>query len=301
MKKITVLLCAVLVLLGVLAGPTAAQAAEVKLGVEMMYGWWKPAFLTMEHETAAKLLGYKFRDNSDGTFMMGPMMWAKISSKWSVEFKALFGLTRNEFEHLSWAADITLWSLPFINTYFDIGTAKVRRYDLDLKFGYGLHKYIDLLIGARFNYGDGEGNSFRFPIDFKKEEFSNWYLGPSLGIGGHFEIKGFSFGLGTSFICQFGNYNLEKTVFFDSIPWSWIYPYKYDVGYISFGLDSYLRLAYLIAPIHLEVFVGGRYVFLAHASVSDDGSILDITYKKGWIGGKLDHFGGINFGVAYKF
>ncbi len=305
MKKIVVPLCAAFVLLGALAGPSTAQAAEVKLGIEMMYGWWKPAYLTMEHEMAANLFDHNFRKSSSGTFMMGPMLWAKIAENWTMDFTVLFGLSRNEFDHLSWAADVTLWSLPNYQTYFDMGESKVRRYDLDLKFGYALHKYIDLLIGLRFNYGDGEGSSFRAPLNFKKEEFSNWYLGPSLGIGGHYEFKDFSFGLGTSFICQFGTYNLEKTLFFDwfpgSIPLSWIFPFKHNVGYVSFGLDSYLRVAYLIKQIHLEVFLGGRYVFLGHASISDDRSFLDLTYKKGWIGGEFDHFGGINFGVAYKF
>ena len=49
------------------------------------------------------------------------------------------------------------------------------------------------------------------------------------------------------------------------------------------------------------MFVGGRYIFLGNIVAGDDGSVLDLTYQEGWITGKMDHFGGIMFGAAYKF
>ena len=62
-----------------------------------------------------------------------------------------------------------------------------------------------------------------------------------------------------------------------------------------------VKLAYLIAPAHLEVFVGGRYIMLPHIAAGDESSGFDLTYKDEWINGEIEHWGGITFGVAYKF
>jgi hypothetical protein len=37
--------------------PSVLNASEVSTGVAMMYDWWKPGFMKMENETAAKRFG----------------------------------------------------------------------------------------------------------------------------------------------------------------------------------------------------------------------------------------------------
>lgn len=303
MKKISLLIVAAFCSVGLALVPVASHAVEAKVGLTMAYNWWKPAFLKMEHENAAKLFSGNIADNSDGTFMMGPMFWVNIASGWNMYGQVLFGLTRNQFEHSSIAADITMWNLlggDTWNWYFDIGNSKVRRYDTDLGFEHALHKNINLLIGLRFNYADAEGNGFRFRFEFKDEDYSAWWLGPSLGLGFHWEIKDFSINPGISLLFHFGQYNLEKRVFGDR-NFSFMLPYKYKVGYINIGFDLNCKFAYLIKKINLEVFIGLRYVFLPHIVVEDDGSIYDLTYKNKWINGELDHYGGLYWGAAYKF
>ena len=165
-----------------------------------------------------------------------------------------------------------------------------------------LHKNVNLLIGLRFSYNDGETDAYRVglglgtPVDLKKDEFSVWYLGPEIGISPHFELyKNLNLAFGVSLLVQFGSYDATKKIFFALIP------YEYEVGHFDIGLDNFLKLSYYIEAAHLEVWVGGRYIFLPHIVAGDDGSVLDLSYQDGWITGGLEHFGGITFGAAYKF
>jgi hypothetical protein len=306
MKKLILVVLVAFFATGLVFKTTNSYAVEGKVGVVMMYDWWKPGYLEFEREVAGKPFGKNLAHNLDGSFMLGPTFSIGIGSGWTFGTTLLFGVTRNEFENSSAALDFYLlrglFNFPFFGrAYVDVSSQKIRRYDWDIDFSKEVHKYFDLLIGVRFNYGDGEGSSYSigtFPfIDFKDEDFSAWYLGPKLGVGFHYEfIRGLTLGVGLSALIQFGQYNNERKMLS-----SWFVPYQYEVGYLGFGIDTNVRLAYLIAPAHLEVFVGGRYSLLAHVSAGDDGSVLDLTYKKGWITGELEHWGGIFFGAAYKF
>lgn len=312
MKKLVVLIVAALFAAGLVFTPTASHAVEAKLGVSMMGDWWQPAFLNFEREDAAKLFSNNLKHDSKGSFMLGPMFWVQLTGSWSLNGQVLFGLSRNEFKYTTAAADLHLargiplggWPGSIVGAYFDVGDSKCRRYDADLGVEYAFHKYLNLLIGVRFNYADGEGDSFRLGFlpmffDMKKEEYSAWYFGPSIGIGFHYEfVKGLTFSTGVSALVQFGEYNNEKKYFWSLLM---MLPYEYKVGYFCIGLDMNMKLAYLIEPAHLEVFVGGRYVMLPHFAAGDDSSGFDLTYKNGWIDTEIEHWGGITFGVAYKF
>lgn len=305
MKKTIIILLAVFFAIGIMFKPAPAGAADVKLGVTMMGDWYKPGYMGLVNESEGKLLGSNTKQNLDGSFMMGPNLWAGLGSGWSLNLQMLFGLNKNQFEYSTFAVDLTIPQFPPLKAYFDIGDVDIWKMDTDVGVAKELHKYVSLLIGARFSYDKGETSAFRLgitgmgPVDFKKDEFSNWYLGPSLGVGLHFELyKGLVLGFGTSFIVQFGTFESEKKLL--SAYWT-LLPYNYEVGHFDLGLDSYLKLSYYIEAAHLEVFVGGRYIFLGNIVAGDDGSVLDLTYQEGWITGKMDHFGGIMFGAAYKF
>jgi hypothetical protein len=314
MKKFMNLLIAAMFFLGFAMMPSVSYAVEAKLGAVAMADWWKPAFLRLEKEAGPKFFSYEHKDDLDGSFLMGPTLWVKLTEEWGMGFTALFGLSRHEIRYTTYAGEISVWSLPYlmpldiVNTSLDIGKSKIRRYDADLNFERSIHKYLNLLIGLRFNYNDGEGSSYRIVdnlgisgFNVKKEEFSAWYAGPSLGVGFHIEpVSNFTIGLGVSALFQFGNYDLEKKVA-APLPLRYIFPYKYSIGYFCIGLDSNVKFAYLISAINIEVWIGGRYILLPHISAGDKGSKYDLSYKSDWISGELEHYGGLLFGVAYKF
>lgn len=303
MKKIFLLFVSALFAGALMFVPTPSHAVDAKVGINMMGDWWKPAFLPFMQEEAAKLMGSNMEDELSGSFMFGPMFWVNIASGWNLGGQMLFGLTRNKFEYTSLALDLDLLRWPgLFRGYFDIGESKCRRYDLDLYAEHPVHKYIDLTIGLRFNYDEGEGDSFRFGIpwfDLKWEEYSAWYFGPSVGIQFHYEfVEGLVLSSGVALTFQFGEYDNEKK-YLQSF-WTLI-PYNYTAGYVCIGFDMNLKLAYYIKPAHLEVFVGGRYQVLPHIAASDDSPVYDLTYKDGWIDGEVEHWGGIFFGAAYRF
>lgn len=317
MKKIFMVALVALFAIGLVFKPTASHAVEAKLGIEMMGDWWQPAFLKFEQEKAGKLFAKNFKNDSEGSFMLGPMFWVNVSGNWNLGGKVLFGISRNEFTYSTAAVDVNLlrYFLPGMLRpglalgavplgFYDVGKSECRRYDTDLYAEYGFHKYFNLVIGARFNYYDGEGDSVRMisfwpNIDAKDEKYSAWYLGPSLGVTFHYEfVKGLTFSLGLAALFQFGEYDNEKKYFLTVLNGI---PFNYKAGYFCIGLDTNIKLAYLIEAAHLEIFVGGRYIMLPHIAAGDESSGWDISYKNGWIDGEIDHWGGINFGVAYKF
>ena len=312
MNKSALLFITALFSLGLAFQP--AHAIEGKIGVAMMYDWWKPGFLNMEVDRAGSYGARNVKTNLDGSFMLGPTLWLKLAENWGFGATMLFGVSRNEIQYSSIALDSNILYLAnpplppqIVASYIDIGKSKVRRYDLDVNLENAFHKYFSLLIGVRFNYDDGDGSSVRLldsinslGLNRKDEYFSAWYLGPSLGIGFHVEpVPGLTLGLGASALIQFGAYYLDK---YTLIPLASNYMHsKYNVGYFCVGLDSSAKIAYLISPINVEVWIGGRYILLTHISAGDNGSVLDVSYKTGWITGKLEHFGGIIIGAAYKF
>lgn len=283
MKKITVVMLAALFAIGIFFTPSTSHAVEAKVGLYMMGDWWQPAFIKFERESAAKLYGSNLKHDSEGSFMFGPMFWVQLNGSWSLGGQVLFGLSRNEFKNSTLAADVNLARLfpgGAFAGYYDVGQSKCRRYDTDVTAEYAIHKYLNLLIGLRFNYDDGEGDSIRLGVpvllDAKKEEYSAWYFGPSIGVGFHYEfIKGLTLGAGLSAIIQFGEYDNEKKYLMSFLT---MVPYDYKAGYFCIGLDMNVKLAYLIEPAHLEVFVGGRNIMLPHIAAGADSSGFDITY-----------------------
>ncbi|OHD63478.1 MAG: hypothetical protein A2176_06565 [Spirochaetes bacterium RBG_13_51_14] len=306
MRKFTLLFLAVLIAFGIAFRPIAAHAVEAKVGLNMMYDWWKPAFLAFENETAGKL----YQNNRDttitGSFMMGPMFWVKVAPDWNIGGQLLFGLVRNEFEYETLAIDF----YPSPRVFYDIGTSKIRRYDLDLYAEHPIHKYFNLLIGMRFNYDSGESDSYIFGYNLifpfragvtKEIESSAWYLGPSAGAAFHYEfIKGLELNASVSLLLQGGRYDAEKKYLYISPIWV-MYPNEYKVGYFCIGLDNNVKLSYFIQPAHLEVWLGLRYIVLPHISAGDEASKLDLLYEKDWISGEVEHLINLYLGAAYKF
>jgi hypothetical protein len=308
MKKCVVVALVALFAIGFVLKPSTSHAVEAKVGLTMMGDWWKPAFLKFENQSTSNIMGSNLDDDLDGSFMFGPHFWVNVASGWNLGGQMLFGLSRNEFEYTSLAidGDILRWITTgaLLAGYMDInGKLKARRYDLDLYAEHPVHKFLDVLIGFRFNYDDGNyGNAWRlgtYWFDWKKsDDFSAWYMGPSAGVQFHYEfVRGLVLSTAVSLAMQWGNYDTTKKYL---RTWLFLIPYDYSVGYFCMGLDMNVKLAYYIAPAHLEVFVGGRYQFLGHIEAGDDSPVWDITYQKGWIGDEIEHWGGIFFGAAYK-
>jgi hypothetical protein len=307
MKKFFVVALVALFAIGFLLKPATSHATEAKVGITMMGDWWKPAFLRFENQSTSNIKGSNIKHDADGSFMFGPMFWVNVASGWNLGGQMLFGLSRNQFEYSSIAIDADLLRWYFGNGllagFIDIGQTKVRRYDLDVYAEHPFHKFLDLLIGFRFNYDDSnKGYAYRlatYGFDYKTSEYSAWYMGPSVGVQFHYEIvKGLVVSSALSVIIQWGQYDSTKK-YLDTI--LFLVPYDYSVGYFCIGLDMNVKLAYYIAPAHLEVFVGGRYIVLPHIQAGDDSPVYDLSYKNGWIGGEAEHWGGIFFGAAYKF
>src|SRR4030042_3133799 len=243
--------------------------------------------------------------------MMGPSFSIRIRNTWKIGLTGLIGLSKNQFKHstLAMEASYLYPVIPssFIDAYIDIGSLEARRYDADLTVERSIHKYCNLLFGARFNYNDGEGSSIRFlylnpfPVNKTTEEFFTWYVGPSVGAGFYYEVKGFSINIGVSALFQFGIFYLERYLL---NPGLYIFNFISDefyLAHVSIGADCNLKLAYFINRIRLEVWVGGRYIILPHIAVADIGSAYNAVYKNGWITGEFEQFYGVMFGAAYKF
>lgn len=305
----TILAVAVVTALAVamtLARPSSARAAEVQLGAVGMVDWWNPVFKMLHTGETTKLIGFEMGSDISPSFMLGPTLGVKFSS-WNMTLTPLFGVSRNEFSSSSFVWDVPLLALPF-ESYLQINESKARRYDVDLKFAKSIHKFFNITIGARFNYGDGEGQNLRLGwsgpgINFGKDEYSVWQLGPSFGLGFNYEIKGFTVYANAAFLLTFGENYLERKLFFGGLfpIIRWVIPNKYDTYFLGFGLDTEAGVAYFIAPARVTVGVGFRWVGTVAANLDDSGQTLDLSYNKGWIGGEWDHFYGLIFKVTYKF
>jgi hypothetical protein len=301
MRKISIIFIAIFFAVGIVLVPAPSKAADLKLGVSMMGDWFKPGYMAGVNDSGGKLYGNNTKENLDGSFMLGPMLYAGLGSGWSLNLDLLFGLNRNHFEYSTLAADIALIPLG-PKVYAEVGESDIWKMDMDVDVAKELHKNVNLLIGLRFSFNDGKTDAYRLgfigglPLDVMKDEFTNWYLGPKIGVSPHFELyRNLNLAFGVSLLVQFGTYESTKSVFYTFIP------YDYEVGHFDIGLDNFLKISYYIEAAHVEVWVGGRYIFLPHIVAGDDGSVLDLSYKDGWITGGLEHFGGITFGAAYKF
>ncbi len=289
---------------------TGAHAAEVQLGAGFMYDWWSPVFAHLQSGKADKFPAFEMDYDHDGSFMLGPTLQVdKISGGWGLKLQPLIGVTRNQFTFTSFNLDANFWEYWFnnrlFNTYFTKGDSKARRYDVDLGINKDLNKYLLLLIGVRFNYADAEGTRFMFWdrnnwVNFGKDEFSLWTLGPSLGLGFKYEIKDFSFGLNASFLVCAAVHDLEKRNLFPLF-WPYVFPYNYKATLLGFGFDTNVWLAYFIQKARISLNVGFRWVGTFYAALDDSPSKLDFSHDRGWAGGRADHFYGITFGAAYRF
>jgi hypothetical protein len=286
------------------------SSVEVKLGVSMMYDWWQPAYLKLSNGMTGNLFSRKYKSDTDGSFMLGPSLEIKIGDTWNIGLTGLFGCSKNQLRHSTIAVEANFLNFVIpdgiINPYIDRGIIETRRYDVDLNVERAMLKYLNLLFGARFSYQDTEGYSMResslyFPISKIKDDYTVWYVGPSVGAGFHYEINGFSIKAGVSALFQFGYLYLER---YNINPLLLNFNFISDefiIAHLSIGADCGLKLAYFIKKISLEVWVGGRYIILPHISVKDIDSAFNAAYKKGWITGKVEQFGGLTFGASYRF
>jgi hypothetical protein len=287
------------------------KSVEVKLGLAMMYDWWYPGFMKLERGLAGNMLSKNRKTIYDGSFMMGPTLWLKVGSTWNIGATALFGLTRNQIKHSSLAiqANYLYLTIPssMVDAYIDTGSSKIRRYDVDLLVERFMYKFITLLFAARFNYNDGEGSSYQFlylnpfPINKIKDKFSAWYVGPSVGAGLHYEIKGFSIHTGVSALFQLGVYKNERVMQNPLVRMFNFISDETKIAYVAMGADAFLKLAYFIERIRVEFWVGGRYIILTHICMYDIGSAFNAAYKKSWITGEYEQLTGLTFGAMYKF
>ena len=287
------------------------KSVEVKLGLAMMYDWWYPGFMKLERGLAGKMPSKNRKTMYDGSFMMGPTLWLKVGSTWNIGATALFGLTKNQIKHSSLAlqANYLYLTIPssMVDAYIDTGSSKIRRYDVDFLVERFMYKFITLLFAARFNYNDGEGGSYQFlylnpfPINKIKDTFSAWYVGPSVGAGLHYEIKGFSIHAGVSALFQLGVYKNESVMHNPLVGMFNFISDEIKIAYVAMGADTFLKLAYFIERIRVEFWVGGRYIILPHICVYDIGSAFNAAYKKSWITGEYEQLAGLTFGAMYKF
>jgi hypothetical protein len=243
--------------------------------------------------------------------MMGPTLWLKIGSTWNLGATALFGLSRNMVRHSTVAleANYLYLTIPssMVDAYIDTGTSRIRRYDADVLIERFMYKFISLLVAARFNYNNAEGSSWQFlylnpfPINKIKDKFSAWYVGPSVGVGLHYEIKGFTIHAGASALFQFGVYKNERRLINPLVRVFNFISDETKIAYVAMGADTFLKLAYFIERIRVEFWVGGRYIILPHISVYDIGSAFNAVYRKSWITGEYEQLAGLTFGAMYKF
>ncbi len=292
--------------------PFGLKKVEVKLGFNMAYDWWMPAFLKLENGMTGNVTAKNLRTNYGGSFMMGPVLWIKVGGAWNIGLSALFGLTKDKIKHTTQGVDNNLLYLTIPQTmyspFIQNGTSKTRRYEADVAVEYSFHKYFNLLFGVRFKYIDGDGTSMRlstlfFPISKTNLEYNAWYVGPSVGIAFYYEVKGFSIKAGISALIQGGTYYCKNS-FFSPLPGIILFSYlpdEFAVAYLVMGGAADLKFAYFVEKIRVEFWIGGRYAILPHISLYDIGSAYNGKYKKGWITGELEQYGSINFGAAYKF
>lgn len=293
-------------------GPSDPKKVGVKLGVAMSYDWWQPAFTKIDSGVIGNVKAKNNSTDYAGSFMMGPTLWIGIGRTWNVGLTALFGLTKNEFSYSTLGVDANLLylSIPenFLSIYYEKGVSRARRYEAEVDVEYRFHKFFNLLFGARFNYADGSGGAMRYssldvPLSTINREFNIWYVGPHLGVGFSYDIKGFSINIGLLALIQGGNYYCKKS-FLVPMNMIWMFAYMPDefaLANLAMGGEANMKLAYFIERIRVEFWIGGVYRILPHIALYDAGSAYNLAYNRGWITGELEQYGGINFGVAYKF
>lgn len=283
--------------------PAAARAAEIKVGAAAMYDWWKPAYLPFEFDAAGGPYGHVNDYSMQGSFMLGPTFRASIEDGWSIGLQGLFGLNKNRFQYSSKGANgyFSLMDLVWPSVFMESGKINSWKCDLDLTGEKVLNKYFNLLVGVRFSYNKSSTNANYFMLglnSLENNESRAWYFGPTVGIGFNTEIyKGLSVSMGVSALMQGGEYHASKN---KPILWMSLVPtvHDYTVSHLDIGPDTFIKLSYFIAPAGLEVWAGGRYICLPHISVQENPSESDLTYKK-WLTGKVEHFGGVMFGISY--
>jgi hypothetical protein len=308
LKKVITAIITMIVVFAAAARPAPVRAAqaEASLGITGMYDWWLPAFQKLHYGDATRYLGRLAKHDEDGSFMLGPTLKVWFGT-WRMELTALFGLSKNDFVYSSLNWDVTLWHFIDPNLfrgYIALGDSSARRYDVDLKFAKSLHRFVNFNIGGRFNYGDGEGSLYRLyvPLDFNfgEDKYHLWQVGPIIGIGFNFEIKNLTIYLDVNGLVNLGNNYLERKL---ARPFliPYLVPFKYDTYFLGFGFDTDAGVEYYIEQAHISVGAGFRWVGVVCASVDDDSSMLDLSYKEKWMDGEWDHFFGITFNVSYTF
>lgn len=312
MRKTSVFLVMAVCLTVMVAAPVQVRAEKFKIGATGMIDWWKPNFMDMNNQTAAKLFGGSFNDDAGASFLVGPTIWIKLGSKWDMQGDVLIGINRNKFDYASFAADVSLWYFVtggnLINSYLNIGESKARRYDAELYFNKRFHKFFKFYIGPRFSFNDGEGTFFRLletnapgGFNYGWDDYTNWYLAANVGVAFDYDvIKGLNIRVGLGLLPGFGQYELERKLLYP-IPYTIFLPYDYEVGYLNFGIDANAKVSYHIQAAHIEVFAGFRWIGMSHLRITDDSSLFDLTYSDDWMNGEPDHFYGLYFGLTFNF
>ncbi|MBN2158299.1 MAG: hypothetical protein JW807_02810 [Spirochaetes bacterium] len=306
MKKI--MFAALAVCLFITVAPAPSRAVEIGFGINGMYDIWLPAFKKLHTGETCGLIGKEIKSDDDGSLMLGPEL-GFYTEEWKVNFAVHFGVTRNALSYSSLVWDITVWhfipGLPF-NPYIAIGDEDTRRYDADIKIAKRLNNYFNLNFGARFNYGTGEGSQFRlYPLagpwlNLGGDEYHFWQVGPEVGIGFNYTVKGFTVFLDVNGLINGGNNYLERRLIRPGL-WPFLIPFEYETDLLGFGFDTDIGVNYYIEPAHMLIGIGFRWVGVVCASLSDDGSVLDLTHDDGWISGEWDHFYGFTFNVGFRF
>ncbi len=292
--------------------PAGLKDIEIKLGLNLAYDWWQPAFIKLQSGMTGNVTAKDLGTTYSGSFMLGPVLWIKVGSAWNIGISALFGCSEDIIKYSTQAVDnnllyLTIPQSPY-SVYIENGTLKSRRYETGISVEHPIHKYFNLLFGSRFKYIDGEGSADRsstlfYPFSQTKQEYYAWYVGPSVGVGFYYEVKGFSIKMDISALIQGGIYYCQNSFISPlyGINFFAYIPDEFAVAYLAMGGEANLRFAYYVEKIRTEFWIGGRYAILPHISLYDAGSAYNGSYKKGWITGEIEQYGGINFGAAYKF
>jgi hypothetical protein len=309
LKKITIVIMALAAGACILLTPAPSHAVEVGFGVNGMYDMWLPAFKRLHFGEPCKLAGYNLKNNDDASLMLGPELGI-YTEEWKVNIAVLFGVTKNYLYYSSVAWDVTMWDLSFYSThspYVIYGEESARRYDADVKVAKRLNDYFNLNFGARFNYGGGEGSQYRtyittpfMPYNFGKDKYHLWQVGPEIGIGFNYTIKGFTVYLDINGLINGGNNYLERKLILPMFLPA-IVPSEYDGDFLGFGFDTDVGVSYYIEKAHMSLGIGFRWVGVVCVSLGNDGSVLDLSHREGWMTGYWDHFYGLTFNVGFRF
>lgn len=286
--------------------PAPSHAVEVGIGMSGMYDMWLPAFKRLHAGEACKLYGNDFKHDHDGSLMLGPELGI-YTEEWKINLSVLFGVTKNKLSYSSGVWDMIVWNVTdpaLFRPYLMTGDGSARRYDADVKVAKRLNDYFNFNFGARFNYGSGEGSQYRIHLplsfNFGNDKFHLWQVGPEIGVGFNYTIKGFTIYLDVNGLINGGNNYLERKLL-RPILLPYLIPYEYSTDFLGFGFDTDIGVSYYIEQAHMIVGIGFRWIGVVCVSMGDDSPTMDLAHTEDWMTGYWDHFYGLTFNVGFRF